>query len=93
MTPNDFKKRFLPKVTRSYLSETDKILFGDVYLALSNAKKKAIQKEFERGHLGTVVDLIQSARVELARTLAEARIDEIIADGAVDLETELDELL
>jgi hypothetical protein len=93
MTPEEFKAKYIDRLAQKYLREPDKVTMASAYQALSQPQKDAIQRAFESENFKRAVDFLQDSRKTLALSLADTRLDEITADGNINLETEIDELL
>jgi len=93
MTPEEFKARYRNKLASNYLSEEDKVLMTIAWQQMSAGERTSIQRALEASNSKKAIDLINKARRNLALTMADTRLDEITADGSVNLDSELDELL
>lgn len=93
MTPQDFRRRFVPVIAARYLTESNKITLQEAFASLNNGQRNRIQKLFEDGNTNKAGTALQFARLKLANAFALERANEIIADDSISLETELDKLL
>lgn len=75
------------------MATPDQVLLVDAYQQLSPGNRNAVQRAFERGNPAKAGAMLQKARQAVAENLADTRLEEIIADGTIDLNTELDELI
>ena len=93
MTPEEFKARFTPRVIDSYLREPNKVLVTAAFQSMNSHERNALQGMFESGNATKAGRMLQDARRRLAAGFAESRLDEIIADGNISLDLEIDELI
>lgn len=93
MTPEEFKARLRGKLISTYLAEPDKVLVTQAYQALSAPQRNAIQDLFENKNIYKAGKSLEQARMLLAGTMADAQIDVDLANGSIDLVTEIDKYL
>lgn len=93
MTNEQFRQIFVPKLTDKYLKTPDKVSLTAAWSALSVSQRNNVQLALERGREKKAGEIIQSGRQQVALALATARINEIIADGNLSIDLELDELI
>ena len=93
MTPEEFKAKYRNRVAEKYLAEPDKVLMTTAYSQMTSQEKTAIQRAMEAGNYKRAMNYQEQGRKRLALSLADTRLDEISADGNVNLDTEMDEFL
>jgi len=93
MTPEEFKAKYRNRVAGKYLKEPDKVLMTAAYSQMTSQEKTAIQRAMEAGNYKRAMNHQEQGRNRLALSFADTRLDEISADGNVNLDTEMDEFL
>lgn len=92
MTNEEFKQIYAPRLASKYMRERGKVSAAAAYQSMTPQQRDAVDSNFELSNVVKAANMIQHARSVIALSLAQARIDELIADGNISIADELDEL-
>jgi len=88
-----FKARYRGIIAQKYLDENDRITITDVWQILDATQKQQMNRLVERKDWSRFGKAVETVRKNIAIAQADARIDVIVADGAVSILNELDEII